>query len=67
MTTYPLSDLILSKTASPHRSSPSDELTYQWHDFRGARHVEQQVVMTVWHRNDADRHNLANFLFPKDG
>jgi hypothetical protein len=30
-------DLILGKTASPHRSSPSDELTYQWHDFRGAR------------------------------
>jgi transposase len=29
-------DLILGKTASPHRSSPSDELTYQWHDFRGA-------------------------------
>jgi DNA invertase Pin-like site-specific DNA recombinase len=30
-------DLILGKSASPHRSSPSDELTYQWHDFRGAR------------------------------
>ncbi|WP_206433299.1 hypothetical protein, partial [Sphingomonas sp. S-NIH.Pt15_0812] len=30
-------DLILGKTASPHRSSPSDELTYQWHVFRGAR------------------------------
>ncbi|WP_233130815.1 hypothetical protein, partial [Sphingomonas jeddahensis] len=29
-------DLILGKTASPHRSSPSDQLTYQWHDFRGA-------------------------------
>lgn len=32
-------DLILGKTASPHRSSPYDGLTYQWHDFRGARHV----------------------------
>jgi hypothetical protein len=30
-------DLILGKSASPHHSSPSDELTYQWHDFRGAR------------------------------
>jgi hypothetical protein len=24
-------NLILGKSASPHRSSPSDELTYQWH------------------------------------
>lgn len=31
-------DLILGKTASPHRSSPYDELTYLWHDFRAARH-----------------------------
>jgi hypothetical protein len=30
-------DLILGKSASPHHSSPSDELTYQWHDFWGAR------------------------------
>ena len=30
-------DLILGKMALPHRSSPSDELTTQWHDFRGAR------------------------------
>jgi hypothetical protein len=29
-------DLLFGKSASPHRSSPSDELTYQWHDFRGA-------------------------------
>ena len=29
-------DLILGKTASPHRSSPSDELTYQRHVFRVA-------------------------------
>lgn len=29
-------DLILGKSASPHRSSPSDELTYQWHEFWGA-------------------------------
>ncbi|WP_164542694.1 hypothetical protein [Sphingomonas sp. ABOLD] len=29
-------DLILGKSASPHHSSPSDELTYQWHDFWGA-------------------------------
>ena len=36
-------DLILGKTASPHRSSPSDELTYQWHVFRGARHKRSQI------------------------
>jgi hypothetical protein len=29
-------NLILGKSASPHHSSPSDELTYQWHDFWGA-------------------------------
>jgi hypothetical protein len=32
-------DLIFGKSASPHHSPPSDELTYQWHDFWGARHV----------------------------
>jgi hypothetical protein len=37
-------DLILGKTASPHRSSPSDELTYQWHDFRGARQVVVRFI-----------------------
>ncbi|WP_207893459.1 hypothetical protein, partial [Sphingomonas sp. PP-CE-1G-424] len=31
-------DLILGKSASPHHSSPSDELTYQWHDLWGAGH-----------------------------
>lgn len=31
-------DLILGKSASPHHSSPSDELTYQRYDFRGAGH-----------------------------
>ncbi len=31
-------DLILGKSASPHHASPADELTYQWHDFWGARH-----------------------------
>jgi len=31
-------DLILGQSASPHHSSPSDELTYQWHDFWGAGH-----------------------------
>ena len=31
-------DLILGKSDSPHRSSPSDKLTYQWHNFRGAGH-----------------------------
>jgi len=31
-------DLILTKSASPHHSSPDDELTYQWHDFWGAGH-----------------------------
>ena len=29
-------NLFLGKSASPHHSSPSDELTYQWHDFWGA-------------------------------
>jgi hypothetical protein len=33
-------DLILGKSASPHHSSPSDELTYQWHEFWGAGHGE---------------------------
>jgi hypothetical protein len=32
-------DLILGKSASPHHSSPSDELTYQWHEFWGAGHL----------------------------
>jgi hypothetical protein len=36
-------DLILGKSASPHHSSPSDELTYQWHDFRGARQKQAEV------------------------
>ena len=31
-------DLVLGKSASPHHSSPSDELTYQWHEFWGAGH-----------------------------
>jgi hypothetical protein len=49
-------DLILGKTASPHCSSPSDEQTYQWLDFRGAAHelptIHQQCF---WHtRNSAD-------------
>jgi hypothetical protein len=34
-------DLILGKSASPHRSSPSDELTYQWYDFWGAGHFNE--------------------------
>lgn len=29
-------DLILDKSASPHRSSPTNELIYQWHNFCGA-------------------------------
>jgi hypothetical protein len=36
-------DLILGKSTSPHRSSPSDELTYQWHDFWGAGHEQQRA------------------------
>jgi hypothetical protein len=41
-------DLILGKTASPHRSSPSDELTYQWHDFRGARQARSSPGRTIY-------------------
>jgi hypothetical protein len=41
-------DLILGKSASPHHSSPSDELTYQWHDFWGAgqtrRLLEERTI-----------------------
>ncbi|WP_419807686.1 ATP-binding protein [Sphingomonas sp.] len=37
-------DLILGKSASPHRSSPSDELTYQWHDSRGAGHMLDRLT-----------------------
>jgi hypothetical protein len=36
-------DLIRGKSASPHHSSPSDELTYQWHDFWGARQATSTI------------------------
>lgn len=35
---------LLFKLASPHHSSPSDELNYQWHDFREARQTEQRLT-----------------------
>jgi hypothetical protein len=37
-------DLILGKSASPHHSPPSDELTYQWHDFWGAGHTFPEAL-----------------------
>ncbi|WP_326525042.1 hypothetical protein, partial [Sphingomonas sp.] len=45
-------DLILGKSASPHRSSPSDELTYQWHEFWGAGqtvlfHYSQNQILAL--------------------
>jgi hypothetical protein len=59
-------DLILGKTASPHRSSPSDELTYQWHDFRGARHrlCKETGMSDLFWLTDEQIERLRPF-FPK--
>ncbi|WP_211091135.1 hypothetical protein, partial [Sphingomonas sp. S2M10] len=42
-------DLILGKSASPHRSSPSDELTYQWHEFWGAGQSLLEILHPYLH------------------
>ena len=38
-----ISDQVVEvKSASPHHSSPSDELTYHWHEFWGAGHQPEK-------------------------
>lgn len=36
-------DLLFNRSASPHHSSASDELAYQWHKFRGASEIRWQL------------------------
>ncbi|MDP1640310.1 MAG: hypothetical protein Q8L61_05270 [Hyphomicrobium sp.] len=57
-------DLLFGETASPHRSSPSDKLTYQWHEFRGAGQLQKKSCAPLnktgrtWHekRERGNRH-----------